>query len=72
MLSKIIKRPIKKRPIILLVSLFISSFLMNIPHNWAENLSILFVIVEASVSIWMIVVFNRLSKMKEKKKAIFE
>ncbi|MFJ8264045.1 hypothetical protein ACIQ4I_19220 [Rummeliibacillus sp. NPDC094406] len=71
-LAKSLKSLSNKVPIILLISLFISTFLMNIPHNWAGNLSILIVIVEATVSIWMIVVFNKLSKTKEKKQAIFE
>jgi len=71
-LAKSLKSLLNKVPIILLISLFISSFLINIPNNWAEYLRILIVIVEAVISIWMIVVFNKLSKSKERKQAISE
>jgi len=71
-LAKSLKSLSNKVPAILLISLFISTFLMNIPHDWAESLSILIVIVEAAVSLWMIVVFNKLSKMKENKQATSE
>lgn len=59
-----------KVPIILLISLFISSFLMNIPQNWARILGIFIAVVEATTSVWMIVEFYRLSKTNEREQVI--